>query len=506
MIQKVRVRTLLAVLVCLGLVGACGGAGAPSGSGGPRLYLSTSTPVNGATDVSTTLARVVVTFSLPLDPATVAPTSLRIAVPGVGDVPGATRFVAGSGNLALEFVLSATLAPNVTHEVLASPILRSTSGDAIGGTLSVSFRTADVGGGGPIPPTLSLRVALHPLQIGRRRHTATRLTDGRVLMCGGFVVGTNVTNRAEVFTPATEAFALLSATMRASRAGHTATRLADGRVLLTGGWREAAVGQLATQASAEVYDPATGTFTAVGDMSTARVDHAAGLLPDGRVLVTGGSRLDGTFLTDLDSVEAFDPATGTFSPWTTRMAHSRATHGLIDLLDGRWLLVGGSDVDLRPETFDVVTGAFTPFAPAAADRARFGVCVASFGSGDVAVVGGESAGDVLHFDRVATRLINSGSPTTNPRAYATATRIGVDHVVVAGGIDNSNGGFLLASIDLVVEGGAAGSRTYPTGLRFPKGMVDHTATVLGSGLVLYAGGLNQTGGQPELDGTYILTP
>ncbi len=506
MIPTFRLRTLLALLACLTLAGACGGGGSAPGSGTPRLHIAASTPVAGATDVSTTLARVVVTFSLPLDRTSVAATSLRIAVPGVGDVPGTTRLVAGSGDLALEFILSASLSPNVTHEVLASPLLRSTSGDAIGGTLSFTFRTSAGGGGGPVPPTLSLRVALHPLQIGRRRHTATRLTDGRVLMCGGFVAGTAITNRAETFRPSDESFTLLTPTMRASRAGHTATRLLDGRVLLTGGWREASIGQLATQASAEVFDPGAGTFTAVGDMLTARVDHAAGLLPDGRVLVTGGSRLDGSFLTDLDSVEVFDPATGTFSAWATPMSHSRATHGLIDLLDGRWLLVGGSDLDLRPETFDVVTGAFTPFAAAAADRARFGVAVASFGSGDVAVVGGEAAGDVLHFDRVATRLINSGSPTTNPRAYATATRIGVDYVLVAGGIDQSNGGFLLASIDLVVEGGAAGSRTYPTTLRFPKGMVDHTATVLGNGQVLYAGGLNQIGGEPELDGTYILTP
>lgn len=504
MTYAARFRTLLALFACLAIAVACGGGGAPS-AGTPRLYLATSTPADGASDVSTTLARVVVTFSLPLDPTSVAPTSLRIAVPGVGDVPGTTRLFAGSGDHALEFVLSATLTAQTTHEVLASPLLRSTAGDVVGGVLSVSFRTGGSVGPGPVSPSLSLRATLSPLQIGRRRHTATRLTDGRVLMCGGFVAGTAITNRAEIFTPLTESFTLLGPTLKASRAGHTATRLADGRVLLTGGWRQASVGQLAAQASAEVFDPATGEFTAVGAMSTARVDHAAGLLPDGRVLVTGGSRLDGSFLTDLDSVEVFDPSTDAFSAWATPMTHTRATHGLVDLADGRWLLVGGSDLDLRPETFDVGTGAFTPFAAAGADQARFGVCVAAFG-GDVAVVGGEASGDVLHFDRPSTRLINTGSPTSTPRAYATATRIGADRVIVAGGIDNSNGGFLLSTLDLVVEGGVAGSSTYPTALRFPTGMVDHTATPLQSGLVLYAGGLNQVGGQPELDGAYLLRP
>ena len=98
------------------------------------------------------------------------------------------------------------------------------------------------------------------------------------------------------------------------------------------------------------------------------------------------------------------------------MTHTRATHGMIDLLDGRWLLVGGSDVDLRPETFDVATGAFTPFAAAAADRARFGVCVAAFGSGDVAVVGGEASGDVLHFDRRRDAAPQHGQPHQHRRA------------------------------------------------------------------------------------------
>jgi hypothetical protein len=124
----------------------------------------------------------------------------------------------------------------------------------------------------------------------------------------------------------------------------------------------------------------------------------------------------------------------------------------------------------------------------------------------VAVIGGESFGDVLHFDHASTQLVNTGSPTTRPRSYATATRVAPDRILVVGGIDVPNGSTIQSSCDLVVEGGAAGSGTYATTLRFPTGMADHTATPLIDGRVLFVGGLNATFGQPELTGAYLFTP
>ncbi|HZI88660.1 MAG TPA: kelch repeat-containing protein, partial [Pyrinomonadaceae bacterium] len=93
-------------------------------------------------------------------------------------------------------------------------------------------------------------------------------------------------------------------TMGAERRGHTATSLSDGRVLIAGG--ENAAGQLS---ESEIFDPTSGTFSSGGSMTAARADHAAVRLADGRVLITGGRNGSGT----LGTSEIFDPATGTFS-------------------------------------------------------------------------------------------------------------------------------------------------------------------------------------------------
>jgi Kelch motif len=92
---------------------------------------------------------------------------------------------------------------------------------------------------------------------------------------------------------------------RAACACSTATLLPDGRVLVAGGTGDSEVG-----ATAEIYDPKTGTFSPTGSMTAARISHTATLLADGRVLVAGGSDEYGL----VAPAEVYDPQTGTFSP------------------------------------------------------------------------------------------------------------------------------------------------------------------------------------------------
>jgi len=140
--------------------------------------------------------------------------------------------------------------------------------------------------------------------------------------------------------------------MTHARLFDTATLLSDSRVLMAGGWTgtEANSGLQTTIASAELYDPKTGTFSPTGSMTTDRSGHTATALPDGRVLVAGGEDDSGA---SLASAELFDPRTGTFDT-AGSMSTSRDGHTATLLSDGRVLIAGGI---VRPpwEPIDVRT-------------------------------------------------------------------------------------------------------------------------------------------------------
>jgi Kelch motif len=126
-----------------------------------------------------------------------------------------------------------------------------------------------------------------------------------------------------------------------ARADATAVRLADGRVLIVGGWTTD--GTFPGLASAEIYDPDTGTFAATGPMHEGRVSPSATLLADGRVLVAGGFPFESMTVapaTGLTSAEIYDPRTGTFSS-TGPLAEGRGDHAAVRIPSGEVLVVGG---------------------------------------------------------------------------------------------------------------------------------------------------------------------
>lgn len=175
------------------------------------------------------------------------------------------------------------------------------------------------------------------MQVRRHSHTATPLPDGSVLIAGGFDATGRYLASAEVYDPAAGNFSPL-ASMHTARAGHVAVVLDDGRVLMIGG-----VGSGWTfLANSEIYDPATGSFTAAGDMSVPRESHAAVRLPDGRVLVIGGHVGRHSNITLHASAELFDPATGTFSD-AGELSIRRHKHDAVLLPDGNVLVTGGTD-------------------------------------------------------------------------------------------------------------------------------------------------------------------
>ncbi len=277
---------------------------------------------------------------------------------------------------------------------------------------------------GVFAPTGSMNVA-------RDYHTATLLPSGMVLIAGGTDVSdagvsTSLAS-AEIFDPAAGTFTA-TGSMAVARDGHTATLLPSGMVLIAGGDRDG--GPLA---SAELFDPAAGTLAATGNMIMARLGHMATLLPSGKVLITGGWGPG-----YLASAELYDPGAGTCAA-TGHMTAARAWHTATLLPDGKILTAGGVYL-ASAELYDPAAGTFTA-------------------TGSMAVA----------------------------RQGHTATLLPSGMVLIAGGLDNTLN--LVASAELYDP--AAG--TFAATGSMAAAREFHTATLLSNGMVLIAGGLGTSG-------------
>jgi len=202
------------------------------------------------------------------------------------------------------------------------------------------------------------------MTMGRDSHTATLLLDGKVLIAGG--ESYDEARSADLYDPHTGTFAP-AGSMATTHVLGTATLLLDGRVLFVGGWALIKGGNWETfnpgnrtlSASAELYDPKTGTFARTGSPAHARFSHSATRLLDGRVLIAGGSlgSNDNPNATATATAEIFDPATGKFTP-TGSMTTPRWCHSATLLKDGRVLMLGSGE-DSSAELYDPAKGKFS---------------------------------------------------------------------------------------------------------------------------------------------------
>lgn len=326
------------------------------------------------------------------------------------------------------------------------------------------------------------------MSVPRSSHTQSTLQNGTVLVAGGeggscgfFCLA--IWDSSELYDPAAGTFTA-GGMMTTPRADHTATVLPDGRVLVTGGW----VALLAPPtATAEIYDPATDQFSATGSMSTPRRNHTASLLPDGRVLITGGQ--DNTNQ-PLASAEVFDPASGTFTN-TGTMSTPRYSQTATPLPGGMTLVAGGrSTTGALPtataELYDPGSGTFAATGSMSTPR---GLQTASvLQDGRVLVAGGDTT-EFLPSPTATAELYDPATATFSPtgsmsaaRSAQTATVLASGDVLIAGGQD-AGANSLPTAENYSSETGAFSATGDMTAPRR-----DAAATALPDGKVLVTGG------------------
>jgi hypothetical protein len=205
------------------------------------------------------------------------------------------------------------------------------------------------------------------LSVARRNHTATLLPNGKVLVVGGYGGTYNGSGvylaSAELYDPANGTWSATTGSLSNGRSAHTATLLINGKVLIAGG--AGPDGPNGVLASAELYDPASGTsgtFTATGSLTTSRWSHTATLLPNGAMLPNGTMLPGGTVLLAGGSVgalataELYDPVSGSWSA-TFNMVAARFAPTATLLPNGKVLVADGGVA--TAELYDPASGIWT---------------------------------------------------------------------------------------------------------------------------------------------------
>ncbi len=268
----------------------------------------------------------------------------------------------------------------------------------------------------------------------RAGHSATVLPDGKVLIAGGY--NSNYLDSAEIYDANTGKFTP-TGKMTLPRSGHIAVLLNNGKVLLAGG-----VGTGWTfLADAELYDPQANTFTKTKNMTAARESHTVTLLKDGNVLITGGHQGRRSAIEIYASAEIYNPTNGTFTA-TANLTVKRHKHDATLLDDGTVLIVGGSDErDSRgayatAEIYNPKTKTFTKIGDMNLSRYKLQGTTVLLKNGEILIAGGANRAEIFN-PTTKTFEVAAGKFET-ARLFATATLLPNGQVLIVGGYDNNN--------------------------------------------------------------------
>ena len=480
-------------------------------AGGQGTFSATFKTVGNQTITATDMVKTTVTGTTSAITVAAGPSGFSVTAPAIVIAGTAFSFtvraIDGSGNPVTDYLGRVQFTSTDGQAVLPSNSpLTSGTGTA---TFSVTLKTAgtqtitatDVGTAAltgtsnsiHVPAPASGFTATGSMTSARESHTATLLNDGKVLVVGGdarevlrycgppFHCTRHVPlASAELFDPASGIFAG-TGNMVAPRTLHAATLLGDGKVLVTGG--DSGNDFSTPLATAEIFDISTGMFTPTGNMVNARAGHTATLLANGKVLVAGGS--------SGDAAELFDPATGEFTA-SGSMETPRTNDTATLLKNGDVLVTGGDDASGNPvataELFDPTTGMFMPTGSMSVARAAHTATLLT--SGEVLVTGGRSSGvanttviaSAELFDPATGAFVLTGS-MESPRELQTAAKRTDGKVLVTGGLSGTGD---LSTAELFDPA---------NGIFTPAGNMEierflHTATLLTNGAILVTGGRN----------------
>jgi hypothetical protein len=323
-------------------------------------------------------------------------------------------------------------------------------------------------------------------------HAATLLPDGRVLVAGGLVndrLDGKVSASAELFDPGSGKW-IATRAMVVPRWGQTATLLPDGKVLVAGSY----VNSSDRLASAELYDPGTGRWTPTGSMNIGRGGHTATLLPNGRVLVVGGGAMD-TLLEGgprSATAELYDPATGEWTA-TGSMVEARTDFTATLLHDGRVLVAGGDGSFTAAELYDPVTGRWT--ATGSMADGRFGHTATLLPDGTVLVTGGCACSDPGAW--ASAELYNPGTGRWTATGSMGMARIHHTATLLADGtVIAVNDGLYDRPTSAELYDPRSGHWTDTASPAVPR--VGYTASLLLDGRVLVAGDYSHNSRKAEL--------
>ncbi len=357
--------------------------------------------------------------------------------------------------------------------------------------LSASARAGWGGRYGTFVPTGDMSTA-------RAYHTATLLSNGKVLVAGGRSGFRNELDSAELYDPVAHRF-IPTGRMLSARARHTATLLPNGKVLIAGGFRAGEA-----LASAELFDPVSGTFSATANLTMPRQWHSATLLPDGRVLIAGGAG-NGNQMNDMAaSAEIYDPAAGKFVA-TGNMTVARVLHAATALKNGGVFIIGGmrgggpdpmlwagNNFLSSAELFDPGTGQFNPLSGmSVGERAASNGSAVLLADGKVLIAGGVAGrvtlSDARLYDPSQQKFLPTGSMISS-RFRHDATLLSDGRVLVTGGFKTfflPPGPLVVATAELYDPG--RGAFIALPDMTTPR--IGHTVTLLPDGEVLIAGGM-----------------